>query len=49
MAIIKQVEFLPHRFLLKELDKGFEIMWDKKEDYGKVMGMVLSFCQFLEM
>lgn len=38
---IKPAEFITHRFPLGELDKGFEIMRDKKEDYGKVMGMVL--------
>lgn len=37
---IKPAEFITHRLPLEELDKGFEIMRDKKEDYGKVMGMV---------
>ena len=38
---INPSEFITHRFPLEELDKGLEIMRDKKEDYGKVMGMVL--------
>lgn len=38
---INPAEFITHKFSLEELDKGFEIMRDKKEDYGKVMGMVL--------
>ena len=41
MRRINPAEFITHRFPLEELDKGLEIMRDKKEDYGKVMGMVL--------
>ena len=36
---IKPAELITHRFPLEELAKGLEIMRDKKEDYGKVMGI----------
>lgn len=36
---IKPAELITHRCSLEELNKGFEIMRDKKEDYGKVMGI----------
>lgn len=39
MRRINPAEFITHRFPFEELDKGFKIMRDKKEDYGKVMGM----------
>ena len=34
---IAPAEMITHRLPLKELDKGFAIMRDKKEEYGKVM------------
>lgn len=36
---IKPAELITHRCSLEELNKGFEIMRHKKEDYGKVMGI----------
>ncbi len=36
---IKPAELITHRCSLEELNKGLEIMRDKKEDYGKVMGI----------
>ena len=36
---IKPAELITHRCSLEEINKGFEIMRDKKEDYGKVMGI----------
>ena len=30
---------ISHRFLLDELEKGFIIMRDKTEEYGKIMGL----------
>ena len=32
-------EFITHRFPLEELYQGFEIMRDKSEEYGKIMGI----------
>lgn len=32
-------ELITHRFPLEKLDKGFGIMRDKREEYGKVMGL----------
>lgn len=32
-------ELISHRYVLKELEKGFHIMRDKKEDYVKIMGV----------
>lgn len=34
---IAPAEFISHKFLLKDLDKGLHIMRDKQEDYLKVM------------
>lgn len=36
---IKPAELITHTFPLEELNKGLEIMRDKKEEYGKVMGI----------
>ena len=36
---IKPAELITHRCSLEELNKGLKIMRDKKEDYGKVMGI----------
>ena len=36
---VKPAELITHRFPLEKLEKGLEIMRDKKEDYGKVMGI----------
>mgnify|MGYP002511646845 CR=1 FL=1 len=33
-------ELISHRFPLEELTKGFELMRDKREEYGKVMGIM---------
>ena len=32
-------ELISHRFPLQELGRGFHIMRDKTEDYGKIMGI----------
>ena len=32
-------EFITHRFPLRELHKGLEIMWDRSEEHGKIMGI----------
>ena len=37
---IKPAELITHRFPLEELNRGLDIMRDKKEDYGKVMGII---------
>ncbi|MBD5549037.1 MAG: galactitol-1-phosphate 5-dehydrogenase [Lachnospiraceae bacterium] len=36
---IAPAELITHRLSLEELDRGLKIMRDKKEDYGKVMGI----------
>ena len=38
-GIIKPEQFITHKFELKDLITGFEIMRDKKEDYIKIMGI----------
>lgn len=37
---ISPAEIITHRFSLEGLYKGFEIMRDKKEEYGKIMGVM---------
>lgn len=41
---IDPAELISHRFPLEELEKGLQIMRDKSEDYGKVMGYVNECC-----
>lgn len=36
---IRPAEMITHRFPLEELDSGLEIMRDKREEYGKIMGI----------
>ena len=37
---IAPAELITHRFLLEDLYTGFDIMRDKKEEYGKIMGVM---------
>ena len=36
---IAPIELITHKFPLEELYKGFQIMRDKSEEYGKIMGI----------
>lgn len=37
---IRPVEVISHRFAFEELDKGFRIMRDRSEEYGKIIGII---------
>ena len=37
---IDPAQFISHRYRLEELDRGFEIMRDKSEDYIKIMAVM---------
>jgi L-iditol 2-dehydrogenase len=36
---IDPAQFISHRYRLEELNRGFEIMRDKSEDYIKIMAV----------
>jgi L-iditol 2-dehydrogenase len=37
---IRSAQFISQRYRLEELDRGFEIMRDKSEDYIKIMAVM---------
>jgi L-iditol 2-dehydrogenase len=37
---INPSRFITHKFLLKDLEKGFEIMYNKTEDYVKITAVI---------